>query len=216
MRFCWVILFVVPLLGQAESEAEALSLRRIAEFWQEGEVQIAKGQIEEFIAQFPTSSHAEALSAALGDLFLREKNFSKALDYYARLESPELMEQTFLNRLQCLYEMQWYATLTEACEARLEKGPDLHTTYFLAISLYRQCLNAAKDPEALQQLAERAKPHFEALAQSNLNEEVAQAYAHLCCILKDFSKASELYQTLAQKKPRRRRGDALSGGPSPI
>jgi len=200
MRF-WGILLLSQVLYSGEGEEEALFLRRIAEFWQEGEHQIAKSQMEEFIAAYPESSYSEALCAALGDLFLREKNFSSALNYYTRIQTPEFSDQIFLNRMQCLCEMEWYATLADECEAYLEKGPNLHVTYFLAIGLYHQCLNASKEAEQLLKLAERARPYFEILSQSELSGEIAQGYAHLCCIFKDFPKASQIYLELANKDP---------------
>jgi outer membrane protein assembly factor BamD (BamD/ComL family) len=203
MRFCWLLVFVWPLCAsetwQAENEEEALFLRRIADFWQEGEYQIAKSQMEEFIVQYPESPFSDALCGALGDISLREKNFSSALSHYSQIQSSEFSDRVFLSRMQCLYEMQWYASLADECELYLEKKSDLHVTYFLAIALYHQCLNATKNPEALQILAERAKPYFETLSQSELSDEVAQGFAHLCCILKDFPKASRIYLDLAEK-----------------
>lgn len=198
MRFSWILALMGPLLLSAESEEEALFLRRIADFWQEGEYKIAKSQMEEFISEYPENSFSDPLCAALGDLYLREKNFSQALNYYSRIQTAEFSSRVFLSRMQCLYEMQWYATLADECQAYLEQGTDLHATYFLAIALYHQCLNAAKEPEALQGFAERAKPLFEALFASELSDEVAQGYAHLCFILKDFPKAAQIYLDLAK------------------
>src|SRR5579872_2076941 len=113
MRLWWLFFLIGPFLAYAESDEEALFLRRIADFWEEGEYQIAKSQMEEFIVEFPESSFSDALCAALGDLYLREKNFSTALNYYARIQTPEISTQVFLNRMHCLYEMQWYATLAD-------------------------------------------------------------------------------------------------------
>lgn len=187
------------------NEEETLFLRRIADFWQEGEYGIAKKQIEEFLQQFPSSSFSEPLSIAMGDLLLREKNYNGALNHYSKITSSEWSEKTFLNRMQCLYYLEWYATLADECEAYLENNLEedlaLKTTYYLAISLYHQCLNAQKDPELAQQLAKRAEPYFEMLINSDLSDETAQAFAHLCYILKDFPKAADIYLELAQKEP---------------
>lgn len=177
---------------------EGLSLRRIADFWEEGEYHIAKNQMEEFLGQFPESPYANVLCMALGDLFLREKNYKSALDYYAKVEDQD---RIFLHRLQCLYHLEWHATLADECEAYL-KRPELNeahrlqATYFLAIALYQQCLLAPKDTAAV--LAERARPYFESLTSSELSGEVAGAFAHLCCILKDYEGASKIYLHLAK------------------
>lgn len=201
MRFLWIMLLTLPLVAQTENDEEALFLRRIADFWQEGEYQIAKTQIEEFIVEYPESPFSDALCAALGDLFLREKNFTNALNYYTQVQSPEFIQKVFLSRMQCLYEMQWYATLADECEAYLEITPNPQVTYFLAIALYHQCINATKETDQHLILAERAKPYFETLYKSEFASEIAQGYAHLCCILKDYSSATDIYYDLAEKNP---------------
>lgn len=201
MRIFWIFCLIFPLLGRAENEEEALFLRRIADFWQEGEYQIAKSQMEEFIEDYPESPFSDALCAALGDLFLREKNYSNALNYYSQVQSPEFVQKVFLNRMQCLYEMQWYATLADECEAYLEVDPNIQVTYFLAVALYHQCINTSKESDQPLKLAERARPYFETLYKSELSQEVAQGYAHLSCILKDYTKATEIYIDLANKNP---------------
>lgn len=197
----WVLVLATSLLFSMENEKEALLLRRIADFWQEGEYQIAKTQIEEFIVEYPESPFADALCAALGDLFLREKNFSHALNYYSQVQSPEFIQKVFLNRMQCLYEMQWYATLVDECEAHLNINPDPQATYFLAIALYQQCINAAKESEQRLVFAQKAKPYFETLYQGEFSQEIAQGYAYLCCILQEYAKATEIYSDLAKKYP---------------
>ncbi len=209
MRLRWFLFLIFPLLTYSQEwpqgdEEESHFLRRIADFWQEGEYSIAKNQMEEFLQSHPESAFADVLSATLGDLHLREKNFSAALSCYAKVASSEWTERIFLSRMQCLYEMQWYATLADECEAYLQKeapAEKLQATYFLAISLYQQCLNAVKDPEALQKLALRAQVPFEALLESELSGEVAQAFAHLCCVLKEFPRAAQIYAELAAQDP---------------
>ncbi len=201
MRICWIFCLIAPFLYSGETDDEALFLRRIADFWQEGEYQIAKTQMEEFIVEYPESPFSDALCAALGDLFLREKNYSNALNYYSQVQTPEFLQRVFLNRMQCLYEMQWYATLADECETYLQTEQNLYVNYFLAIALYQQCINTSKETDQISKLAERAKPHFETLYKSEFSNEIAQGYAHLCCILKDYVKATEIYLQLAQKDP---------------
>ena len=203
---CPGLIFGDPSQWEAKSEGEALFLRRIADFWQEGEYQIAKSQMEEFLTTYPNSAFSDALSSALGDLALREKNYSTALNYYAKITNADLCARVFFNRMQCLYSMEWYATLADECEAFLQKElqdpqHQLQTTYYLAIALYQQCLNASKEPELLLKLAQRARPAFETLFQSEWKKEVAAAFAHLLCILKEFPRASSIYSDLAQQTP---------------
>lgn len=187
------------------NEPEALFVRRIADFWEEGEYQIAKSQMEEFLASFPDSQFADPIRCCLGDLFLREKNFSDALAVYSALASQEFTAKVFLNRMQCLYNLGWYSTLVDECEESLTRPLDdderLKSRFYLAIALYHQCLNEAKNPEALLKLAKKAEPHFSSLLESELSVEIAQAYAHLSCILKEYEKAAGIYLELAAKDP---------------
>ena len=204
MRFLIIAICLARSLTAEVSENEALALRRIADFWEEGEYQIAKNQIEEFLEEFTDSPYKSMLSSALGDLFLREKSYQTALNYYAQIQDPLLSEKVFLHRMQCLYHLEWHATLADECEAYLKKeetdpSKRLEATYLLAIALYSQALTPQKDPQVLTSLAERAKPYFEELSHSELSEEVAGAFAHLQCILKDYPAASEIYLDLAEK-----------------
>ncbi len=204
MRSLIFAIFFAGALAADIPEEEALALRRIADFWEEREYQIAKNQMESFLEEFPESSYKNTLSSALGDLFLREKNYQTALNYYAQIQDPATIDRIFLHRMQCLYHLEWHATLADECEAYLKKqesNPEhrLQATYLLAIALYSQALGTDKDPQALTALAERAKPFFENLSHSELSEEVSGAFAHLQCILKNYEAASKIYLDLAKK-----------------
>ncbi len=192
-----------PEQWEVQSEEEALFLRRIADFWREGEYQIVKSEITEFLQENPDSSFSQTLHASLGDLYIRENNFKGALMQYAHVDEPEIVSRIFLNRMQCLLELQWFATLADECEAylsqdSLDQPQRLRASYLLAIALYQQCLNAPEDSETLQKLAHRAVPYFQDLLQSSLSGEIAQASAHLYNILKEYDKAAEIYLNLSE------------------
>lgn len=204
---CFTLFFCPCIYGEpswnAQTEEEALCLRRIAEFWQEGEYQIVKEQIQDFLADHPESAFAQTLGATLGDLYLREKNFKDALMQYSRISDPEIADRVFLNRMQCLLELQWFATLADECEFVLQTKPldtekKTRVTYLLAFSLYQQCLNAPKDSELIVQLSLRALPYFQSLYENNHSTEIALGYAHLSSNLKQFTTAAEIYLKLAE------------------
>lgn len=186
-----------------ENDEEALFLRRIADFWQEGEYQIVKTQIEEFLQIYPNSPFAQTLHATLGDLLLREENFKAALLSYSRIFEEPLKDRVFFNRMQCLLELQWFATLADECEQTL-KTPNLKiekqikTTYLLAVALYQQCLNATPNSEELELLAKRALPYFQSLLDSEYGPETGPAFAHLCCLQKNYPMASDIYLQLSR------------------
>lgn len=204
MKALFLLFSLFPLLFFGQTEEEALFLRRIADFWEEGEYQIAKNQMQEFMTQYPQSSFSDALSAALGDLFLRENQYSNALSYYTQVQSKELSEKIFFHKMQCLYQMQWYATLREECEAKLEKQEDLKTNYFLALSLYQQAISLPKDHADLKNLVEKAIPIFEKLYESEFFPDIAQPYANLLSLIEAFPKATEVYLELMKQEPEKK------------
>lgn len=194
---------------ETQSEEEALFLRRISDFWQEGEYQIVKRQIEEFLQLFPQSAFAQTLNATLGDLYLREKNAKNALICYSRIEDPLIAEQVFLNRMQCLFELQWFATLSDECEQflkkeSLEQEKKEQALYLLATSLYQQCLSTDS-----KELLDRAAFYFKMALDTEFGVELTPAFAHLCCLRNDFSTASQLYLQLAEKADQPKREEML-------
>lgn len=189
---------------ETEDDEEALFLRRIADFWQEGEYQIVKTQIEDFLLIYPNSSFAQTLYATLGDLYLREKNYKSALLSYSKISDQDpLKQRVFLNRMQCLLELQWFATLAEECELLLNEGAldrenRTSVTYLLSVALYQQCLNAPPNSEELAFLIERAHPYFKFLMESEFCSEIGPAFAHICCLEKNYAAASDIYLKLSQ------------------
>ncbi len=206
MRTSFLLLFCTSLIASQPAEEENLALRRIADFWQEGEYQIAKHQIEEFITLFPGSLYTQTLKFALGDLFVREKNYLTALQYYGE-DNNQLSAERFLNRMHCLHHLQWHATLADECEAYLQSNNHLPSelqeqiVYLLTISLYHQSLNSVNDPELLAKAIARAEPYFARLAQTKYAIDVAEAHAHLHCLRNHFEGASSIYLQLAQNNP---------------
>jgi len=189
------------------SREEALFLRRIADFWEEGEVQIAKSQMESFLKQFAVSPYSDTLRMTLGDLLLREKSFQEALQYYAQITNPKLENQVFLRRMECLYHLEWHATLADECEVYLQSSAESKTEAdrsevmaLFTMALYEQCLTGSKEEAVLQALAERAKPYFSTLSHEKVSIEVLSAFAHLQVILKDFASASRIYLDLANSR----------------
>jgi len=184
---------------------EVLFLNRIADFWEEGEYLIAKNQIQEFITLYPESHFADVLHAAIGEIFLREKNYSTALDSYAKIKDAQIGSSVFPHRIECLYNMQWYPILIDECEAHLqnsqENTPFVHEiTYYLAMSLYQQCANT-EDSKTINALVLRAEPYFVKLIEKEHPVEMAIAFAHLLWMNQEVERSTSMYASLAEKNP---------------
>ncbi len=186
------------------SAEESLFLRRIAEFWEEGEISIAKTQIVSFLEAFPQSSYADDLHICLGDLLLREKEYAGALNRYAEVKSPERQEEIFLRRMQALYHLQWHATLIDECEAALcrltDREKQREVRYYLAAVFYQRCC-ACQDAERKRALAQKAIVHFDILAEEQNSPGISLALAHLSTLTQEGEKAKALYQKLSEQEP---------------
>lgn len=194
----YLLFCLCPLLAFGNTnEDEALFLNRIADFWEEGEYEIAKNQIHEFLTLYPNNASSDSLSSAIADLLLREKNYSQALESYSKITDPKVAARIFPHKLQCLYALKKYEELANACESFLQNsGDDLQITYYLAISLYQQCLSSnEKEP-----FIARAIPYFEKLLASPLKTQVAAPYAHLLCLEKNFAKAADIYLDMGSEE----------------
>jgi tetratricopeptide (TPR) repeat protein len=188
MRYLLICLCPLLFWGNVNEE-EALFLNRIADFWEEEEYTIARNQIHEFLALYPNSSSSDSLSSALGDLFLKEKNYTKALDSYEKIIDAKVTARIFPHKIQCYYALKAYDKLATECENYLQTTDDLQITYYLAIALYQQCLVA----EEKENFISRATPYFEKLFTSSLKGQIAAPFAHLLCLQKNFPKAAEIY-----------------------
>src|SRR5690606_15057341 len=73
----------------------------------------------------------------------------------------------------------------------------LRTTYLLATALYHQCLNATEDSD-VERLATKSLSCFQEVLDKEFSTEVAQAAAHLRCILKNYPDAAQTYLKLSQ------------------
>ena len=65
------LLTITPLFAEEFSAQEAILLKRITEYWKEGDIEVAKSQITSYLSKFPTSIASDSLYAMLGDIFLK-------------------------------------------------------------------------------------------------------------------------------------------------
>ncbi|MDE3055816.1 MAG: hypothetical protein KGI80_03895 [Verrucomicrobiota bacterium] len=179
-------------VGQVSND-EAFFLRRIAEFWEEGEKPLAKKQMEQFLEGYPESAYAEQIRLSLASLFVCEKEYEIALQHYNAITSPDLKGEALKGRLHCLYSLQYWEELSLLAEK--SEAP-----WFLALSLYNQVLSTS-DPILRKALAQKALPYFHSLMQESPSLEIGRSYAWLTAFLGDSAQAVKLYQAMAESYP---------------
>lgn len=192
----------IPSALDVKSEEEAFLVRRIAEFWKDRDYVLVKRQINNFLDKFPSSPINNQLKGILGDLFLQEKKYDEAIKTYASIKDPAIVEKTIINRLQCYYELNDFATLLKEGKPYLtlnskKLGDRKDELYFLiAESLFRISVES-NDPSVKQDYAAQAKGLYEPLAEGPFAKHSKLALAEIYYTLKQYDKASSLYLELS-------------------
>lgn len=196
--------------AEPKTYEEALLLRRIAEFYREGEYKLVKIQIDEFLKENPNSHLSDSLYAFIGDLYLREESYEEAVQQYGKINNEDVREKVLLNCMIAFYHMGWYVTLAETCEpylsriASYDRDKYYKVLFLYADSLYQKVLNSIDDHDKQESFARKARPHFEELAESPFSDEALESLAYICNILEEYEKAADTYLELARRLPDQR------------
>lgn len=189
---------------QTQSDEEAFLIRRIAEFWKDGDFAIVKTQIIEFLDKYPESTLKDYFLGRLGDIHLQENHYQDALSCYQKINDKEVIEKTILNKLQCYYELDQYSELAKDGRPYLSsKVPEIQERkeelYFLmGEALFRKALQADAKEEKIA-LAKEARGHYESLSKGQYSEVGEFAVAEIYAILGEYEKGAAAYRELAEK-----------------
>lgn len=197
---------------ETDTEEEALFLRRIADFWEEGEYELVKSEIENYLNQYTDSSFSNYLHpsscwnylhALLGNIYMQEGKHKEAVSYYNRISSQQIRSKIGLNLLQCLYEMQWHQTLTYEAQSILEiidpETNDINKVYyFLAEGYYYQAKN---EEENKDNFYTKAIENYEKLINTSFSIPSILALIECHFYFKNYAEITNYYFTLANKDP---------------
>lgn len=194
---------------EPQSDEEAFLVRRIAEFWKDGDYQIVQSQILTFLEKYPESTLRDHLKGILGDLYLQKDQYERALDVYNDIGRKDVYEKTLINKMQCLYELGQYKAISESGLPFLTNSiPSVDErrdefNFLMAESFFRRSLTQ-ESREVKAELAARAKPLYHALDGSIYSGIAEFALAEIYRQLGDFPDAARMYQELATKHPDQR------------
>ena len=194
---------------EPQSDEEAFLVRRIAEFWKDGDYQIVQSQILTFLEKYPDSSLRDHLKGILGDLYLQKDQYERALDVYNDIGRKDVYEKTLINKMQCLYELGQYEAISDAGEPFLtnsissvdERRDEFN--FLMAESFFRRSLTQ-ENRDTRSALAARAKPLYHALDGSIYAGIAEFALAEIYRQLGDYPDAARMYQELAAKHSEQR------------
>lgn len=191
---------------QVQSDEEAFLIRRIAEFWKDGDFAIVKTQIIDFLDRYPNSDLSDYFLGILGDIYLQGNQYKSALSTYQMMQDKDVSEKILINKLQCYYELDQYEKLAEDGRPFLSsQTPEIadrkDELYFLmGESLFRRALKEDKGSYK-QELASEARGYYECLSQGQYEEISEFALAEIAAILENYEKGAGAYRELAEKHP---------------
>ncbi|MCB1110544.1 MAG: tetratricopeptide repeat protein [Chlamydiia bacterium] len=191
---------------QVQSDEEAFLIRRIAEFWKDGDFAIVKTQIIDFLDRYPESDLSDYFLGILGDIYLQDNAYEEALSTYQLIKDYGVSEKTLINKLQCYYELDQYEELAADGRPYLSsKTPEIvdrkGELYFLmGEALFRQALKE-ENLSKKQILATDAQKYYECLPAGQYEEIAGFALAEIAAILGNHEKGANAYRALAEKHP---------------
>ena len=142
--------------SQQESvEKEELFVRRIIEFWKDGELTIVQKQVKEFFESYPKSLYIDQLKVLLAESYIKEKKYTLALSYFNQINDPEQKNKVFLNKLQCYHNLEKYTDLFDELYPLIIKGGQIDPaiSYYYAETCYRFALQDNKKELLLEAIA---------------------------------------------------------------
>ncbi|MGM0439928.1 MAG: tetratricopeptide repeat protein [Chlamydiota bacterium] len=203
---------IASSLSSSPPEDEALFVRRIMEFWRDGDDGIVEQQINEFLQQYPNSNYQQRLYLLLGDAAFRSEQYRKALECYDKIDDDEVRKKSYNHRLKALYQLHDYSSLQEEAfqglPPKIEDASENSTSslalFFYAESLYRQAQNHNKTPQQTATLYKRAIPYYQQLQGTSYYNAAQFALAEIFCFLEDYPQAAKLFNSLAKNHPESR------------
>jgi len=198
------LLTSATLCAASSSSQEAFFLKRITEYWKEGDFAIAKSQILTFLEKYPESTASDSLLTMLGDLYLQEKNYENALERYLKIGNEEAKSKVSFSKAICLFETKRYPQLIEHVSRVLASPikPNESDTleFFLAESLLRTGLQET-DPSQKNSYLSAALPHFKHLLDTKYAQHALVPLAEISYFLDHKADACHYYGLLLEKRP---------------
>src|SRR5579883_1038707 len=185
----------------AIDKKEALSLRKITEYWREGNYQNAKTQILDYLTAYPNSDYTNELYAMLGDLYFQEKEYEEAIATYDKITSPSCQEFTAVRRLESLFLLGKYEDLIKWSEANPSRKElkDNRFALIRAEALYRIAIQTEIGEKQKKAALEALEAYKQ--VEDDSSHHVALAIAHLYALSGDHPRAVAAYLDLSEIMP---------------
>jgi tetratricopeptide (TPR) repeat protein len=189
------------------NEEELLFLRRVVEFWDESNFDLVKKEITTYLSKNKKSHLKSYLNALIGDIFMQEELFNKALFHYKNIDKDEILDKVYINFLQCLFEEKQYFDLATEAEKYLLKNKDIDDkeivdglNFFLGKAYFNLGKNTSNE-KLREDLITKATPYFTRLISTEYENEALESLCDIHQLNKEYEKASNVYLQLAKNEP---------------
>lgn len=198
------------LPGQVSAGGADMSLlvRRITEYWKEGDFKTAKTQIIDFLRNYPLSEFHDQLYAMLGDLLYQDNNFESAIETYEKIEKPDLRRKICLNLLESYFALGSYHDLVNVAASYIKESTAQDSHLEKIRLLYAEAASKLAldqgNKESQVHFASLAKPHLQLLLNGRYEDEALTSLAEVTRILEEYDSAAELYNKLITLHPEKK------------
>lgn len=205
--------FFSSLCGEAKIEnnhtqvqplEENFLIRRIAEFWKDGDTRIVKSQILDFLGYYPESYKKDDCLGILGEIYFKEGNHEEALASYQQITDPAVFEKISLNKLQSYYQTDKFVEIMEEGKALLKQKVPFddekkEQLFFLMGEAYFRQAFSENDTGIRQDYARQAKNYYNELKKAEYLKIYECALPEIYYMLEDYRLATQSYLDLADK-----------------
>ncbi|PWU14199.1 MAG: hypothetical protein C5B45_04795 [Chlamydiae bacterium] len=182
---------------------ESIELRQIADYWKEQEYTLAKERIYQFLETYPTTVFKEQLYAMLADLFVKEKNYLAAINFYQKIPLEKKSQTSFFHHVYCLYQLGlWKEVIAQAPHVMKHASTtkeQLDTTRFAFAEALMQTALKIEDSSHKKEVLLQAESEYKRLLSTRYVCDSLYSLAHINVLLENPIQAANLYLMLAEK-----------------
>lgn len=184
---------------------ESIELRQIADYWKEQEYTLAKERIYQFLETYPTTVFKEQLHAMLADLFVKEKNYLAAIDFYQKIPSEKKSQTSLFHNIYCLYQLGlWEEVIIQAPSVMKHASTTKEQLDIVRFSFAEALMQTALKTENSYHKKEmllQAESEYKRLLSTRYACDSLYSLAYINVLLDKPIQAANLYLVLAEKDP---------------
>lgn len=209
MRNKYSLLILLLLLSVSpvypEDDAD-LFARRILTLWQQNQTRYALIQAKEFIREHPEHELNEQFCLFIGEVFLKQKNYSEAVRYLNKIRSEKILDKAYPLLFKSLSKANQYNALYRNTKKLLKKSSLPTITLYHAYSLLHS--REARSELGVEHTWKKAWKLYDSLKSTDLAYKASLGKAQILRLEGKYQNAIDLLIKLS-KTYKEHTGEAL-------